>query len=377
MLERKISHFAKQLESGEIAQSASWQHKGQTYVANFTRIPAADEMEMDKIEVEVVTEQDGHKLTKKMRMKKLAFSNFAQFVNHWDERVTMHDDELDGRFHSNSKILLTPNREAAPLFFGKVTTASNTVEIDSVGTLGLRKNIFLGGLETGVKKIRMPQPKLLYSEEQLEQNSRTFFYEQDTRIVFTVDGRYTAQSLGKSGKVEASTEVVLGDSPTYIYSAPHCKLHVGGTVNGKVLLYSPKGIVIESSLMYADSGSIEPHDNYLGLVSDKDIVIADSKVTGPGDLLIDASIYAKREFKVKNYTDKHAGTLKIFGSVTAGTHSATEPRYATSIIFDKRLEDTRPPNYPVSDRYELALSERDWAIEVNDENPEATSTTTQ
>ena len=377
MLERKIAQFAKQIESGETSESVNWEHKGQAYVATFTRVPAADEMEMDKIEVEVVTEQDGRKLSKKMRMKKLAFSNFAQFVNQWDERVTMHDDELDGRFHSNSKIFLAPNREAAPMFFGKVTTASNRVDIDAHGKRGLKKNIFLGGLETGVKKIRMPEPKLLYTQEQLEENSKTFFYEQDTRIVFTVDGRYTAQSLDKSGRVQASTEIVIGDSPIYIYSARHSKLHVGGTVNGKVLLYSPKGIIIESSIMYADSGSIEPHDNFLGLVSDKDIVVADSKVTGPGDLQIDASIYAKREFKVKNYTDKHAGTLRIFGSLTAGTHSATEPRYATSIVFDKRIEDTRPPNYPVSDRYELALSERDWEVELNDESPATRNTPAQ
>jgi len=106
------------------------------------------------------------------------------------------------------------------------------------------------------------------------------------------------------------------------------------------------------------------------MVSDRDIVIADAKVTGPGDLQIDASIYAKRQFKVKNYTSKHAGTLRIFGSVSAGTMSATEPRYATNITFDKRLEDSRPPNYPVSDRYELALAEHDWQVEKNEESNE-------
>jgi len=370
MLERKIIKFAKQIESGTTAQAVSWEHKGQTYVANFTHFPAADEMEMDKIEVEVATEQDGHKLSKKMKMKKLAFSNFAQFVNQWDQQVTIHDDELDGRFHSNSKILLAPNRKATPLFFGKVTTSSHRVEIDAIGKRTHKKNMFLGGLETGVKKIRMPQPKLLYDDQPLDENSKTYFYEQDTRIVFTIDGRYTAHSLNKSGDTETSTEIIIGNAPIYIYSTAQAKLYVGGTLNGKVLLYSPKGIVIEQSLVYAESDTTEPHDNYLGMVSDRDIVIADAKVTGPGDLQIDASIYAKRQFKVKNYTSKHAGTLRIFGSVSAGTMSATEPRYATNITFDKRLEDSRPPNYPVSDRYELALAEHDWQVEKNEESNE-------
>ena len=368
MLERKIEHFAKQLESGASAQNISWEYKGQSYTANFKHLPAADEMEMDKIEVEVATEQDGQKLTKKMRMKKLAFSNFAQFVNQWDEKVSIHDDELDGRFHSNSKIMLAPNRTASPLFFGKVTTASNRVEIDAIGKRARKKNMFLGGLETGVKKIRMPQPKLLYDDQEIDENSKTYFYAQNTRIVFTADGRYSAESLSKSGDVETSTEIIIGDAPVYIYTSPRAKLYVAGTVHGKVLLYSPKGIVIENSLVYADSDNSELHDNYLGLVSDRDVVIADARVTGPGDLQIDASIYAKRQFKVKNYNSKRAGTLRIHGSVSAGSMSATEPRYATSITFDKRLENIRPPNYPVSDRYELALAEHDWQVELNEDS---------
>jgi len=212
----------------------------------------------------------------------------------------------------------------------------------------------------------MPKPKLLYGDEALITDDKTFFFAQDTRIVFTVDGRYSAQNLNTPPNSNNVTETVIGDSPIYILAAPNAKLYESGTVKGKILVYSPRGIVIETSLLYASSGTAEPHNNFLGLVSDKDVVVAEADVTGPGDLQIEASIYARRQFKVKKYLSKHAGTLKIHGSLTAGSISATEPRYATKIVFDKRLEELRPPNYPISDRYELALSKHDWKVETRE-----------
>ena len=48
-----------------------------------------------------------------------------------------------------------------------------------------------------------------------------------------------------------------------------------------------------------------------------------------------------------------SGTLMIYGSVAAGSVSATEPRFATRIEFDNRLTTMRAPGFPLSDRYEL------------------------
>ena len=119
-----------------------------------------------------------------------------------------------------------------------------------------------------------------------------------------------------------------------------------GVVNGKVLVYSPEGIVIEGDLVYAHEPPAEA-DDFLGLVSDKSVEIAPSDVTGPGDLSIHASIYAKRQFAVRGYRERHTGTLFIFGSVSAGSVTATEPRFATRIEFDDRLEDAARAELPV------------------------------
>jgi hypothetical protein len=40
--------------------------------------------------------------------------------------------------------------------------------------------------------------------------------------------------------------------------------------------------------------------------------------------------------------------------------SATEPRYATKIDFDKRFEYLRPASFPMTRRYEVESWDQDW-----------------
>jgi hypothetical protein len=101
-------------------------------------------------------------------------------------------------------------------------------------------------------------------------------------------------------------------------------------------------------------------DDYLGLASDASVTVADPDVTGPGDLRIHAAIYAKSRFAVRSYRHREAATLFIHGSVTAGSLSATEPRYRTRLDFDERFEHTRPPGFPLTERYELAAWDGLW-----------------
>ncbi|NND83107.1 MAG: hypothetical protein HKN50_11820, partial [Gammaproteobacteria bacterium] len=303
--------------------------------------------------VEVTTEQDGQRLTTTMKMKQLAFSNFAQFVHRWDPELLLHDDELEGRFHSNSRIELDFDHDAKPIFHGKVTTASSRVGFEQVAYRATRKQIFRGGLETGVKKIRMPKPKLLFGDAQTLASQNTQLFTQDTRIVFKPGGHYTWQTLSDGAINEQQGSI--GDEPVYLMATAGTTLYVSGTVNGKVLVYSPRRIVIEGNLVYRSQ-----QDDLLGLVSGRDVVIADQETTGDGGLTIHGSIYAGRRFTVRDYSSDHAGTLTIVGSLSAGTLTATEPRYATRIVFDKRFETLRPPGFPVTDSFELTSLDLDW-----------------
>ena len=97
-----------------------------------------------------------------------------------------------------------------------------------------------------------------------------------------------------------------------------------------MLVYSPERIIIEGSLIYVhDPRRTADGGDYLGLLSRKDVEIARLDVTGPGDLEIQAAVYARRRFVVTDYDAPREGTLLIYGSLTAGSLSATEPRYAT------------------------------------------------
>jgi hypothetical protein len=120
-------------------------------------------------------------------------------------------------------------------------------------------------------------------------------------------------------------------------------------------------------LVYAHDPHEADASDYLGLISNKDVAVAAQNVTGPGDLKIQAAIYARRRFFVPDgYVPPGpascpcAATLFIDGSVSAGWLSPTEPRYATHYAFDPRFEQVRPPGFPVTDQYEVESWDTNW-----------------
>lgn len=358
MLTRKVMEGAKGLQDTDLNETRmAWQQDGREYTAVFTRQPATDNTGIDRMIVEIVTEEHGKRLRTKVQMKRLAFSHFTQLVDRWDEEVQLHDDEIIGRFHSNSEIYLGYDRSVAPKFFGKVTTAARGFNIANALGRKERTEIFRAGLETRAGRIALPAKFLPFANER-GANVEVQSYTGDTRITFYADGTYGWKPARSDGP---ETRQALGSATTYIVGARDTTFYVRGTVSGKVLVYSPDLIVVEGHLIYAhDPRSAADGHDYLGLVSDNYIEVARPKVTGPGDLEIDAAIYAKRRFVV---TDEHSpgnATLFIYGSLTAGTLSATEPRYATKVTFDPRFEQQRPPGFPVTNRYEVEGWDAQW-----------------
>jgi len=366
MLDQKIKFWSENMDSIDVSsEPVSWQEQGQTFVANFSRSPASGDMDMDEVVVEIVTEKDGERLTTELTMKKLAFSNFGQFVHRWDQDISMHDDEMSGRFHSNTKFNLQHSRKARPTFSDKVTTASYRVNLSGPTS---RKKVFLGGLETGVKRIDMPKPRLLFPESKtdIEHEENTIRIEATSRLVFLEEGAALVQEIGAD---EPPRKISLGEKPIYFFSSPKAKLYISGVVNGAVAVYSPNRIIIEGDILYSSFAELEHGGDFLGLVSGRKVLIAPRRVTGHGDLTVHAAIYARSKFVVTQREGRRSGVLTVHGSVSAGTLTATEPRYATKVVFDRRLEDVRPPGFPVTDRYELASSQLGWTRE---ELPEET-----
>jgi hypothetical protein len=336
----------------------SWQQDGRAYTAVLKRRPAANSTDLESAIVELATVEQGKELRTRMQLRRLAFSQFSQLVDHWDPTVQFHDDEIVGRFHSNSEIKVGYGRVIAPVFHGKVTTAAGGFGIANWYRSRPRTEIFRAGFESRAGRVSLPRMHLHRQSDSLLGSTHVHEFNRDTRITFYSDGTYGWQPLRSDGREERAA---LGAGPTLLIGDRGAELHVRGTVRGKVLVYSPERIWIDGSLVYANN----PRDNpgaqdYLGLASDKYVDIPHPDVTGPGDLEIHAAIYARRRFTVTYEFMPGSGTLIVFGSLTAGTMSPTEPRYATRVEFDPRFDHTRPPGFPMTNRYELEQWDGQW-----------------
>ena len=360
MLDDKLAEWSSDADV-VTREQLFWEHDGRTYSAKFTRDAAGDSMGMDHMMVEVSTERDGRRWSTEMRMQRLAFSSFAQFVDRWDSNVQIHDDEIDGRFHSNSEILISKSRGVQPIFRGKVTTARR-VNTSNSERFVRREEVFLGGLETRVQRIQLPQQFVALNDIGNIAAERVHRFAADADIIFHVDGSFSWAFL--KGEMSGH-RIRLSDDPHYLLGDKGVSLRVSGIVNGKVLVYAPGDIVIGDDLLYANDPHLDPDsDDFVGLVADRNVVVAESRLTGPGDLTVHAAILAKRRFLVRNYRSRGGNTLHVFGSLASGSLSATEPRFRTRLEFDPRLDDARPPGFPVTDRYEVVEWDGTWTEEL-------------
>lgn len=360
MLDRRFASWTGRFAPGAAESRVAWKQNGQAYSAVFHQQPAGDPMGVEHVVVDVTTTQGGKKLSTQMTMTRLSFSNFAQFVDRWDPEVQIHDDEIDGRFHSNTEIRLLSTGSVSPVFRGKVTLAAHDIDTgDSMSHLN-RRRVFPEGVEMGVRRIALPSHFLGFLSDAANGEANVQRFEREARITFYEDGTYGWTYVRDGAPEERRT---LTAPAHYLLGLDGATLRIKGRVRGKVLVYTPERIVIENDLRYARTRDAPDADDYVGLVAEKSVEIAPPEVTGLGDLHVDASIYALRQFAVRDFRSRPSGTLTIFGSLTAGSLTATEPRYATKIEFDPRLANARPPSFPLTDRYELEAWDGEWRVD--------------
>ncbi len=341
--------------------TVTWRNKGREYIFALRHKPSDSGEGFDELVVKITKKEQGTNLTTEMRLQRLAFSHFAKFINYWDPNVAVHDDEFEGRFHSNTPFRISNSRGTRPRFRGKVTAPDYRFATSGLWSFMQEDSIFLEGIETGVKAIRMPDKIAITAPEERQPDSTFCFFDDETWITFHSDGTFSqrSRSENKSRQRRIPQQGVL-----LLYGEKSAPLHVRGVVCGKVMVYSKNKIIIEDDLIYKRHPELyHDADDYLGLVSEKDVEIAPPKVTGPGDLRIHAAIFARRQFKVRQFYKKNSGRLYVYGSLTAGMISATEPRYGTRIRFDKRLQQRRPAHFPLTNRFELSDWQRRWRVQ--------------
>ena len=203
MLTRNVKELAQPSCSTRTPppSTISWQQDGQQYSARVMRQPAADSTGLEQVIAEIVTDKDGKRMKTRLSLKRLAFSHFTQLVNDWDPNIMLHDDVIDGRFHSNSEISLSAMDGVKPRFFGKVTTAAQKVTFNSFNTRR-NKDVFQGGFETKTDRVTLPRdmPDVVNGGSG-EIDRRAF--DADTRIIFNADGSYVWRLANGEGSTAA------------------------------------------------------------------------------------------------------------------------------------------------------------------------------
>jgi hypothetical protein len=364
MLTHNVQLIAmKLLDTNATASTVSWQKDGQQYSARILRQPAVDSTGLEQVVAEIMTSKDGKRLKTRLSLKRLAFSHFTQLVNSWDPNIQMHDDVIDGRFHSNTEFGLTTVGGVSPKFFGKVTTSASTLTYGGLNTRSA-KDMFQGGSETKTDRVTLPRdmPDVVSGGDEHDRHVFT----DDTRIIFNPDGSYVWRLANGEGELQRGEP---SQKPQYLIGEKGAKLFVRGTVSGIFTVYSPGDIEIEDDVVYLKDPrqTLVSHD-YLALIAGRDIRIAATEVTGPGDLTVHAAVFARRRFYTEATDHAKPATMFIYGSLTAGTILETEPRYATKLDYDKRFEYLRPASFPMTRRYEVDSWDQDWKEVQGNEN---------
>src|SRR5688572_4826047 len=168
----------------------TWEQDGRQYSALLVRERANEGTALERVTAQVSAADHGRLLTTLINLKRLPFSQFTQMVDRWDPMVQLHDDEIVGRFHTNSQFNLMYDSRTAPKFLGKVTTAARTFNTDSMGRKR-ESDIFKGGLETRAGRIPLPEALQPFEWAPRDDNARIHELATDTRIMFFVDGAYT------------------------------------------------------------------------------------------------------------------------------------------------------------------------------------------
>ncbi len=351
-LEYAETHLAELNASSE---PLVWQQGGDEYQVRLEQQAPRSATDLGHAVLAVTTKMNGLEMTARLPAKRVAFSHYAQVVDRWNPDVSLASDRIIGRFHSNSRISVEADQHHSPLVTGKTTVAGGV----QFGGDARAHSVFPNGLATGAQRLPLPDNVVDWASVTLDETRIERLHE-DAHVEFLADGSYRWRPIAGGG---IHHTVSPAAEPWLLIADEGVTIEVQGVVSGSYLVYSPKRVTVSGSLRYAHDPRQGNSADYLGLVSDGYVEIAGPETTGSGDLDVQAVVFAGRQFRVRHYRSKNGGTLRIFGSVTAGSLSATEPRFSTVLEFDHRLERQRPAYFPLTNHYVFEDFEPEWTVQ--------------
>ena len=207
MLTKNVKQLAqKLLDTNMTNTELTWQQDGQQYSARVMRQPAADSTGLEQVIAEIMTNKDGKRMKTRLSLKRLAFSHFTQLVNHWDPNIQLHDDVIEGRFHSNTEIGLAFSGGIEPRFFGKVTTAAATMTRRKfhLAPRRTRKSSRAASRPTpNASTLPRDMPDVVNGGELADRH----VFDEDTRIIFNSDGSLRVAAGERRRSAEARRAV--------------------------------------------------------------------------------------------------------------------------------------------------------------------------
>lgn len=306
-------------------------------------------IEASKKALTIACDYNGIKDSTTIVLMRPAYSYFYYFNDSsWPSHL-LHEtgDTLTAPIYANDRIDI----DGYPVYLDKVVSTA-----DGFNVLNSGKARTFGGTEFEADAIPLPDGAALASlEDAITDQGMKFLDNHDLHITFKADSTFDWAQDGNTGNVH------LADINGLIWLARSRDLHVKGQVAGKVTVLADDDIVIDSTLVYANSPfSIDGSDDYLGLIAKDNIKIASDY----SNLEIHAAMIALNHFEVRNHDSVlPRGTLTIVGSLAVHDDEPSGVLlgellvngYLRNHVYDSRLRDKTPPYFPrLPNRIEIA-----------------------
>jgi len=279
-------------------------------------------------------------------------------------------DTVWGPVHTNGVL----HTYGSPVFYDKVTAYAR---INPQPTSNRNKAKFYGGWEVGIQAeipVDMTRTKTAAVNGGGVFNNPVYLkFLSNGKVVKRDIVGWTVETIG-SGQYLRQRRVPQLSPPDTVANISSLsstgviwvknEVVVEGTLNGQLTILADGNIRIWDDLKYADDPNVNPNsDDFLGLVSYKNVIIADSD-PNQNDVVIQAAIMAydggsnDKSFIAENWDKRPpSGTIYLTGGIVqegrgpvgqfSGGSGIIQNGFNKRYRYDPRFRDKAPPYYPL------------------------------